>query len=130
MPFRKSNLNMVLYFLVQNQEIDKFQIFKHFPSAFDQNYLNDDAIFKILTDSNRTFTSPFTCSINSIFFTSFIIVSATSFIDKPDSSRDLIIFMMSFKCSFENINAAVPNRSKKFLLNSTICCWHWWCWSW
>ena len=36
----------------------------------------------------------------------------TPFINKPDSSRDLTIFMVSFKSSFEN------TRSKYFLLNN------------
>ena len=41
-------------------------------------------------------------------FASFLIVSLTPFICKPDPSRSLIIFMISFKSSFENTNAAMP----------------------
>ena len=44
---------------------------------------------------------PFCC------YTSFSIVSLTPFISKPDSSRDLTVFMISFKSSFENANANV-----------------------
>ena len=42
-------------------------------------------------------------------FTSFLIVSLTSFINKPDSLRDLIIFMISFIFSFKIINVVVPD---------------------
>ena len=33
----------------------------------------------------------------------------TPYIGKPDSSRDLSTFMVSFKYSFENTNVAVPD---------------------
>ena len=42
-------------------------------------------------------------------FASFLIVSLTPFINKPDYSRDLTIFMISFISSLEIINAVVPD---------------------
>ena len=44
-------------------------------------------------------------------YTSFSAVSLTPFIKKTDSSRDLTIFIISFKSSFENTNVFVsePN---------------------
>ena len=42
-------------------------------------------------------------------FDSFFIVSLAPFINKPDSSRYLIIFMISFICSFEIINVVTPD---------------------
>ena len=42
-------------------------------------------------------------------FAPFLIVLLTPFINKPGCSRDLIIFMISFKSSFENTYIAVPN---------------------
>ena len=48
---------------------------------------------------------------NTIFcyFISFLIVSITPFVNKPDSSRDIPIFMISFKSSFQNTTVAVPD---------------------
>ena len=45
------------------------------------------------------------------FFTSFLIVSLTPFINKPDTSSDLIIFIILFISSFEIINVVTldPN---------------------
>ena len=45
------------------------------------------------------------------YFDSFLFVSVTPFINKPDSSRDVTIFVISFVSSFEIINAVVldPN---------------------
>ena len=43
------------------------------------------------------------------FFASFLIVSLTPFIYKPDSSRDLTIFMISFIYLFEIINVVISN---------------------
>ena len=42
-------------------------------------------------------------------FTSCLIVFLTSFINKPVSSRDLIIFMISSISSFEIISAVIPD---------------------
>ena len=42
-------------------------------------------------------------------FASFLIVSLTSFINKPDSSSDLTIFIMSFTSSFEIISVLIPD---------------------
>ena len=42
------------------------------------------------------------------FFTSFSTVSLTS-INKPDSSYDLIIFLISLKSSFKSTNVVVPD---------------------
>ena len=42
-------------------------------------------------------------------FVSFLIVSLTDFINKSDSSRDLIIFMISFISSLEIINVVIPD---------------------
>ena len=47
-------------------------------------------------------------------FASFLVVLLTTFISKPDFSRDLIIFMISFFSSLEIINVAVPD-AKIFL---------------
>ena len=52
---------------------------------------------------NNISRNPAFCS-----FASFLIVLLTPFISKPDYSRDLIIFMISFISSFEIINIAVP----------------------
>ena len=38
-----------------------------------------------------------------------LIVSLTLFINKPDSSRDLIIFIKSFISSFEIISVVIPD---------------------
>ena len=43
------------------------------------------------------------------YFVSFVIVSITPFVKKPDSSRDIPIFMISFKSSFQNTTVAVPD---------------------
>ena len=43
------------------------------------------------------------------FFASFLIVSLTPFIYKPDSSRDLTIFMISFIYLFEIINVVISD---------------------
>ena len=43
------------------------------------------------------------------FLASFLIVSLTHFVNKPDSSRDLIIFIISFISSLEIINVVVPD---------------------
>ena len=43
------------------------------------------------------------------YFVSFLIVSITPFVNKPDSSRDIPIFMISFKSSFQNTTVAVPD---------------------
>ena len=43
------------------------------------------------------------------YFALFLIVSLTPFINKPDSSRDLTILMISFISSLEIINVAVPD---------------------
>ena len=45
-------------------------------------------------------------------FYSFLIVWLTPFIDKPDSSRDLTIFVMSFISSFKNINVVLLAKSQ------------------
>ena len=45
------------------------------------------------------------------YFASFLIVSPTRFIDKPDSSRYLTIFMISFISSFEIINVVIPDSN-------------------
>ena len=42
-------------------------------------------------------------------FTSFSSVSVITFINKPNSSRYLMIFMISFKSLFEKINVVVPD---------------------
>ena len=42
-------------------------------------------------------------------FASVLIVSLTPFIEKPNYLRGLIIFMISFKSSFENTNVVVPD---------------------
>ena len=44
-----------------------------------------------------------------LFFPLLWIVSLTSFIGKPDSSRDLTIFIISFIFSLEIINVVVPD---------------------
>ena len=44
-------------------------------------------------------------------FASFLIVSLTYFVNKPDSSSDLTIFMISFISSFEIINAVIPDSN-------------------
>ena len=54
------------------------------------------------------------------FFTLFYFVSLTPFINKTNSSRNLIIFIISSIISFESINVVIPDP-KKFLLNSCIC---------
>ena len=41
----------------------------------------------------------------------FLIVLLTPFINKPDSSSDLTIFMLSFIYSFETINVVLPNQN-------------------
>ena len=59
---------------------------------------------------------PFCC------YTSFSIVSLTPFISKPDSSRDLTVFMISFKSSFENANGnvALPDPKVFFWVHANI----------
>ena len=47
-------------------------------------------------------------------FALFLIVSLTPFINKPDSLRDLTIFMISFKSSFENTDVVVPDSKSCF----------------
>ena len=42
-------------------------------------------------------------------FASFLVVLLTPFINKPDSSRDLTIFIISFISSFEIINVVTPD---------------------
>ena len=42
-------------------------------------------------------------------FTSFLLVSLTLFANKPDSSRDLIILMISFSFSLEIIKVVAPD---------------------
>ena len=42
-------------------------------------------------------------------FASFLIVSLTPFINKPESSRDLTIFIISSIFSFKIINVVAPN---------------------
>ena len=42
-------------------------------------------------------------------FTSFLIVSLKPFINKPDSSSDLTILMISFISSFEIISVVIPD---------------------
>ena len=58
-------------------------------------------------------------------FASYLIVSLKPFIDNPDSSRDLTIFMISFISSLEIVN--VVKQPEHFLMNSFVCCpccWH------
>ena len=72
-------------------------------------------------------------------FASFLIVSLTPFINKPDSLRDLTIFMISSISLFEIIYVIVPepntlesedrySKSKEhldykfFLMDSCVCC--------
>ena len=43
------------------------------------------------------------------YFASFLIVSLTAFINRPNYSRDLIIFMMSFISSLEIVNVALSD---------------------
>ena len=50
-------------------------------------------------------------------FASFLIVVLTPFINKSDYWRDLIIFMISSKSPFGNINVVVPDT-----MNSHNCC--------
>ena len=45
------------------------------------------------------------------FFASFLIVSLTMCVNKPESSDDLTIFMTSFISSFEIINVVLPDRN-------------------
>ena len=63
------------------------------------------------TYSNCTFTKK---KFSFLFFCFIIIVSLTPFIHKPDSSRDLIIFMISYISSLEIINV-VKADLKTFL---------------
>ena len=53
-------------------------------------------------------------------FSSFLIVLRTRFINKPESLRDLSIFIISFTSSSKIINV-IPNP--KYFLNSSIYCW-------
>ena len=46
-----------------------------------------------------------------MFFVSFLIVSLTPFINNPDSSRGLTIFIISFISSLEYISAVKPDTS-------------------
>ena len=48
------------------------------------------------------------------YLSSFLIVSLTLFIDKPDSSGDLTIFIMSSTSSFEIIIVVIPDRKILF----------------
>ena len=43
------------------------------------------------------------------FFASFLTVSLTPFINKPDSSRDLTVFMILFRFLFEIINVILSD---------------------
>ena len=52
-----------------------------------------------LNISNSLLKNPLFCS-----FASFLIVSLSPFIIKPDSSSDLTIYIIPFICSFETIN--------------------------
>ena len=53
---------------------------------------------------NNILRNPPLCS-----FVLFLIISPMPFINKPDSSRGVIIFMISFISSFEVINVVVPD---------------------
>ena len=44
-----------------------------------------------------------------LLFVSFLTVSITPFVYKPDSLRDMPIFMILCKSSFQNTNVAVPD---------------------
>ena len=43
------------------------------------------------------------------YFASFLVVSLTRFINKPDSSSDLTVFIISFNSSFEIITVVTPD---------------------
>ena len=47
-------------------------------------------------------------------FASFLIVSLTLFVNKPDSSSDVTIFMISFISSFEIISEVIPGPKMLF----------------
>ena len=48
------------------------------------------------------------------YFASFLIVLPTRFINKPDFSTNLTIFMISFVSSFEIINVVIPEPKMFF----------------
>ena len=62
--------------------------------------------------------NPLFCS-----FASFLIVSLTTFINKPDSSKGLIIFIISFNSSFEIVNFVVYEAKSKRLPDPRIFLW-------
>ena len=53
-------------------------------------------------------------------FGSFLIVSLTLFINKPNSSRDLIIFVISSTSSFEIINVVIPDLKAFFWIAASL----------
>ena len=55
-----------------------------------------------------------------MFFASFLIVLITPFIDKPDSSKDLTILMISFIFSFEIINVVIPEPKRFFWITASV----------
>ena len=68
------------------------------------------------TVSNNIPRNPSLC-----YFGSYLIVSLTPFINNPNSSRDLTIFITSLISSLEIISVVKPNP-KIFFMNSCVCC--------
>ena len=58
--------------------------------------------------------------LTSCSLTSFLIVSLTSFINKPDSLRDLIIFIISSISLFEIINIVIPDPKTFFCTAASV----------
>ena len=70
--------------------------------------------------ANNPWRNPLFCSFVSFFIVSFFIISLTRFISKPDSSRDLTIFLVAYIYLVEIIRAVVPDPKILFWIAASV----------